>query len=79
LFSGDTLWVDHGEWAAVVLDPGARTSYLASLALIRELDFDVLVPWGVTQGESCVDVVTRSQMQHRLDQVIARVENGSGR
>ena len=51
LFTGDTVWLDHGEWSAVVLDLGARPDYVKSLALMRELDFDVLVPWGATQDE----------------------------
>ena len=79
LFTGDSIWLDHGEWAAVVLDPGARGRYLESLALIRELDFDVLVPWGATEGEPYIDVVDQGQARKRIDAIIARVEAGSNR
>ena len=44
---------------------------------MRELDFDVLVPWGAETGAPCFDVVTRSQARQRIDAIIARVEAGS--
>ncbi len=76
LFTGDSVWLDHGDWSAVVLDPGARQEYLDSLALMRDLDFDVLVPWGATQGQPYVAIVTRSQAAGRLERIIQRVEAG---
>src|SRR5919108_1178882 len=48
LFTGDTLMLRDGEWVAAVLESSYRDAYLDSLALIRELDFDVLVPWVAT-------------------------------
>jgi hypothetical protein len=45
LFTGDTIFLRDGEWVAAVLDSSDRASYLDSLELIRDLDFDVLVPW----------------------------------
>ncbi|TCL79396.1 MULTISPECIES: MBL fold metallo-hydrolase [unclassified Rathayibacter] len=33
-FTGDFLWIENGEWKAVVLDPALRDEHLASLALI---------------------------------------------
>lgn len=77
LFSGDSIWVQGGEWKAVVLGDSNRTDYLASLDLMRELDFDVLVPWGAETGAPCFDVVTRSQARQRIEAIIARVEAGS--
>ena len=79
LFTGDSVWLDHGEWSAVVLDAGARQDYVDSLGLMRELDFDVLVPWGATQGEPYVDLVSRSEARERLGAIIARVEAGGDR
>jgi glyoxylase-like metal-dependent hydrolase (beta-lactamase superfamily II) len=76
LFTGDSVWLDHGEWSAVVLDAGARQDYLDSLALMRELDFDVLVPWGATQGEPYLAVVSRSEAREHLGAIIDRVEAG---
>lgn len=73
LFTGDTLWVEHGRWSAVVLGSGDRAAYIESLALIRELDFDVLVPWGAVSGEPYVEFTSRRQARERVDAVIARV------
>ena len=71
--------IEDGEWKAVVLDRGLRQDYLASLALVRELDFDVLVPWGVTEGDGCVARTDRSDARQRIDAIIARVEAGGTR
>ena len=79
LFTGDSVWLDRGEWSAVVLDPGGRQDYIDSLALMHDLDFDVLVPWGATQGEPYVVAVSRSEARERLDAIIERVEAGRSR
>jgi hypothetical protein len=64
----------------VVLDPALRGAYLDSLALVRDLDFDVLVPWGVTETDAPVALVAgRSEMHERIDAIIARVRAGSDR
>ena len=77
LFTGDSVWLDHGEWSAVVLDPGGRKDYLDSLALMRDLDFDVLVPWGATQDEPYVAAVSAAEARERLAAIIQRVEAGA--
>ena len=78
LFTGDSLWAEHGQWKAVVLGSSDRAASLGSLRLIRDLDFDVLVPWPSMKGEASVSVVTRDDARKRLDAVIARVEAGGG-
>lgn len=78
LFTGDSLWLENGEWAAVVLGSSDRTAILESLAVLRGLTFDVLVPW-VSLGDRFLDVVTQSEAHDRLDAVIARVEAGGNR
>ena len=77
LFPGDMLWTQHGQWEVVVLGSSDRAAYLNSLALIRELDFDVLVPWAGVGGERFIDVVSPDQVRERLDVIIARVNAGS--
>lgn len=77
LFTGDMLWTQHDRWEVVVLGSSNRATYLDSLALIRELDFDVLVPWSGIEGEPCIDVVSSDQVRERLDAIISRVEAGS--
>lgn len=79
LFTGDFIWLDHGEWKAVVLGSSLRAEYLSSLALVRELDFDVLVPWGTTEGYPHVAIVDRAGIRTRVDAMIARVEAGEDR
>lgn len=76
LFTGDTLWIDKGDWRAVVLGSSDRAAYLDSLALLRELKFDVLVPWGATAGQPYVDVVGHAQAQRHIDAIIGRVAAG---
>jgi len=80
LFTGDFIWIEHGDWKAVVLDGGLRSEYLDSLALVRELDFDVLVPWGVTEdGPSYGLVAGQAEIRHRVDAISDRVRAGGSR
>ncbi|QJY48022.1 MBL fold metallo-hydrolase [Pseudonocardia broussonetiae] len=76
LFTGDTLWDDHGRWSAVVLGGSDRAAYLESLAVLRDLDFDVLVPWGAVAGAPATGWTDRRQARARIDAVIARVRAG---
>ena len=76
LFTGDFLWVEHGVWKTVVLGSSDRAASLDSLRLIRDLDFDVLVPWAAMKGEPSINVVTRDDARRRIDAVISRVEAG---
>ncbi|WP_341392512.1 MBL fold metallo-hydrolase [Arthrobacter sp. G119Y2] len=80
LFTGDFIWIEDGEWKAVVLDAGLRSDYLDSLALVRGLDFDVLVPWGTTEGSPpCAQVAGPAEMHERIDAIIDRVKAGGSR
>lgn len=79
LFTGDFLWIEEGEWKAVVLDPSLRAAYLDSLALVRDLDFDVLVPWGTTEEGPSFALVDGAERRERIDAVIARVQAGGNR
>ena len=79
LFTGDTLRIEHGDWRVTVLGSSDRAAYLDSLALLRELEFDVLVPWAATAGEPYIDVVSHAQSQQRFDAIIERVEAGESR
>jgi hypothetical protein len=79
LFTGDFIWIEDGEWKAVVLDPNLRQDYLDSLALVRDLDFDVLVPWGVTDHDTCFATTNGDDTRKRLDAIIKRVEAGGDR
>jgi glyoxylase-like metal-dependent hydrolase (beta-lactamase superfamily II) len=79
LFTGDTVYLDGGEWVAAVLeDSSDRAAYLESLELIRELDFDVLVPWAA-RGEPYHAVVSHAEARRRIDAIIERVRRGEER
>jgi len=73
LFTGDTLFLgEGGEWVTAVLDSSDRAAYVESLELLRELDFDVLVPW-IARGERYVAITDRADAQRRIDAARAQV------
>ena len=76
LFTGDMLWIDKGNWRAVLLSSSDRDAYLDSLVLLRDVEFDVLVPWGALRGGSYIDAVSHGQARQKIDAVIARVSAG---
>lgn len=79
LFTGDTIYLNEGEWIAAVLDSSDRAAYIESLELMRELDFDVLVPWAAT-GDGPVHATTdRSDARRRIDAILQRITNGEDR
>jgi Metallo-beta-lactamase superfamily len=79
LFTGDTLYLDKGEWAAAVLKSSDRHLYIESLELIRELDFDVLVPWAATGGDPYCAATSRANARRRIGAVVERVRRGGNR
>ncbi|HEX2232792.1 MAG TPA: MBL fold metallo-hydrolase [Thermoleophilaceae bacterium] len=76
LFTGDTVYFSDGEWVAAVLGSSEREHYLDSLELIRELDFDVLVPWAATGGQPYYAVTSKANTRRRIDTIIDRVRAG---
>jgi glyoxylase-like metal-dependent hydrolase (beta-lactamase superfamily II) len=73
LFTGDSVFVADGRWRAAVLGDSDREAYIESLALLREIEFDVLVPWA-TDGDWWAPA-DRGQ----LDALLTRVRNGEDR
>ena len=76
LFTGDTIYLKEGEWIAAVLESSDRVSYIKSLELIRELDFDVLVPWVATSGQPHYAMTDKSDARRRIDAILERVRRG---
>jgi glyoxylase-like metal-dependent hydrolase (beta-lactamase superfamily II) len=76
LFTGDTLYLREGEWVAAVLESSDRASYIESLELIKQLDFDVLVPWAATAGRPFHAVTDKADVRRRIDAVLERVRRG---
>lgn len=79
LFTGDTIYLSDGEWIAAVLESSDRELYIESLELIRELDFDVLVPWAATGGQPYHAVTSNADARRRIDAILARVRRGEDR
>jgi len=76
LFTGDSIYLSDGEWIAAVLDSSDRAAYLESLELIRDLEFDVLVPWAATAGAPYHADTNRADTARRVDAIIARLRRG---
>lgn len=76
LFTGDTLYLREGEWVAAVLESSDRASYIESLELIRELDFDLLVPWAATVGRPLHAVTDKADARRRIDAMLERLRRG---
>jgi glyoxylase-like metal-dependent hydrolase (beta-lactamase superfamily II) len=79
LFTGDSIMLNGGEWIAAVLESSDRERYLESLELIRELEFDVLVPWAARGDERPYSLTDRDDARRRIGAIIERVAAGSDR
>lgn len=77
LFTGDSVLLgEDGQWVGAVLDSSDRRSYIESLELMRELDFDVLVPWAATGGQPFHAITDREDTRRRIDAILERVRGG---
>jgi glyoxylase-like metal-dependent hydrolase (beta-lactamase superfamily II) len=74
LFTADTIMLRDGEWRAAVLASSDRSAYLESLALLRELEFDVLVPWAAAGASYAL--TDGADTRRRIDAIIDRVRRG---
>lgn len=77
LFPGDSIWVENGIWRAVILGESNRAAFLETLALMRDLDFDVLVPWPAQTGQPALNIVTPDEKQRQLDALRSRITSGA--
>jgi glyoxylase-like metal-dependent hydrolase (beta-lactamase superfamily II) len=73
LFTGDSVYLHKGEWRVAIVGGSDRKEYLGSLELIRDLDFDVLVPWAVDQEDPYLVHVDPDQRRKMVDALLARV------
>jgi glyoxylase-like metal-dependent hydrolase (beta-lactamase superfamily II) len=73
LFTGDTIMLRNGEWRAAVLESSDREAYVASLELIRELEFDVLVPWAASAGGPEYALTDREDTRRRIDAILEQM------
>jgi glyoxylase-like metal-dependent hydrolase (beta-lactamase superfamily II) len=76
LFTGDSLYLREGEWVAAVLESSDRNAYIESLERIKDLDFDVLVPWAATADEPFHALTDKVDTGRRIDAILERVRRG---
>jgi glyoxylase-like metal-dependent hydrolase (beta-lactamase superfamily II) len=80
LFTGDSIYLADGEWVVALDVRGSdRDAYVASLELIRELDFDVLVPWAASAGQPPHAFTDATDARRRIDAILDRVRRGESR
>lgn len=77
LFPGDSFWVENGVWKAVILEESNPRAFLETLGLMRDLDFDVLVPWPSQIGAPALDIVSAADKHRQIDDLIARIGRGA--
>ena len=78
LFTGDFLCSEGDKLRTVILPSSNRDASVNSLQLIRDLDFDVLVPWVSIKGERPVYFVKdEEEKQKNIQNIIDRVRDGA--
>jgi glyoxylase-like metal-dependent hydrolase (beta-lactamase superfamily II) len=77
LFTGDSVFLRDGEWIAAVLDSSDRDAYVESLERLRELDYDVLVPWAASIDRPAVALTDREDARRRIGAIIERIRGGT--
>jgi len=76
LFTGDTVYFGKQGWVAALLGSSDRKAYVESLELIRDLDFDVLVPWAAPVGEPFHALTDKANTERRIDAILDRLRAG---
>ncbi|KNY05231.1 hypothetical protein [Microbacterium sp. GCS4] len=81
LFPGDSIWVEDGVWQAVILGESDRRAFVETLELMRDLDFDVLVPWPAQTGAPVLERVSAEQKERQIASLLGRIraEGARGR
>ena len=70
LFAGDTIFPSRGSWQAVAFDDGNKSDLKISLALLRELETDVVL-CGASVADIPFKAVSRSEWDAALTQATA--------
>jgi len=76
LFTDDSLYVKDGELRGVLLDSSDREAFLTSLRRLRDVEFDLLVPWVALKGAPVATPYTPQAFRRDLDAVISRIAAG---
>lgn len=70
LFTADTIYLHRGRWRVALLDDSDHAQYLRSLEHLRELDFDVLVPWAVDAADPYLVALDAAERRARIDALL---------
>ena len=76
LFTADSLYVNDGQLRGGLLDSSDRRAFLASLSQLRDLEFELLLPWVAMKGAPVATPYTPQVFRRDLDAVISRIEAG---
>jgi hypothetical protein len=76
MFTADSLYVKAGELRGGLLDSSDATAFLASLSRLRDIEFDLLIPWVALKGAPVAAPYTPQAFRRDLDAVISRIEAG---
>jgi hypothetical protein len=79
LFTGDTVYLDNDSWRVAVLETSDRGAYISTLESIKQLEFDVLVPWAASIDQPYVTHTNRQDTRTRIDAALDRVRGGRDR
>jgi glyoxylase-like metal-dependent hydrolase (beta-lactamase superfamily II) len=79
LFTGDSIYLDDGDWVAAIVGGSDRAAYVESLERLRELHFDVLVPWAASAGQPFHAPTDAADARRRIDAILARLRAGGNR
>ncbi len=78
LFTGDFICFEGKRWRTVILGSSDREKSIESLEMVKELDFDVLVPWVTIKDEPLVYFLVENEYEKReqIQNIIDRVREG---
>ncbi|MBH4638597.1 MBL fold metallo-hydrolase, partial [Staphylococcus aureus] len=77
LFTGDFICFEGKRWRTVILGSSDREKSIQSLEMVKELDFDVLVPWVTIKDEPLVYFVENEyEKREQIQNIIDRVREG---
>jgi glyoxylase-like metal-dependent hydrolase (beta-lactamase superfamily II) len=79
LFTGDSVFLADGVWIAAIVGGSDRDAYIESLELLREIDFEVLVPWAASAGQPFYARTDAADARRRIDAILTRLRAGVDR
>lgn len=77
LFTGDSIYLgDGGDWVGGLIASSDPEAFAESMALLRDVDFDTLVPWAAIEGAPAHAFTGRADARRRIDAIIDGARRG---